>query len=110
MWNLNPGWPGSLCSPCVTHCAFGAAGVRADGHCDVPPGTVVADHSLSHVQLFATPWTIAHQDSLAFTISWSLLKLMSIELVMPFNHTQPSHPLSSPSPPVLNLSQHQGLF
>ena len=43
-------------------------------------GVVV--QSLSHVQLFATPWTVAHQASLS-TISQSLLKLMSIELVMP---------------------------
>ena len=42
--------------------------------------------SLSHVQLFATPWTAAHQASLAITNSWSLLKLMSIESVMPSNH------------------------
>ena len=42
--------------------------------------------SLSQVQLFATPWTAAHQASRSFTISWSLLKLMSIELVMPSNH------------------------
>ena len=42
--------------------------------------------TLSHVQLFATQWTTAHQASLFFTISWSLLKLMSIELVMPSNH------------------------
>ena len=41
---------------------------------------------LSHIQLFATPWTAAHQASLSFTIFWSLLKLMSIELVMWFNH------------------------
>ena len=41
---------------------------------------------LSHAQLFATPWTAAHQVSLAITISWSLLKLMSIESVMPSNH------------------------
>ena len=41
---------------------------------------------LSHVQLFATPWTIACQASLSFTIPRSLLKLMSIELVMPSNH------------------------
>ena len=34
---------------------------------------------LSHVQLFATPWTAAHKASLSFTISWSLLKLMFIE-------------------------------
>ena len=41
---------------------------------------------LSHVQLFATPWTAAHQASLSFTVSQSLLKLMSIESVMPSNH------------------------
>ena len=56
----------------------------------------------------ATPWTAAHQTSLSFTISQSLLKLMSIESVS--DAIQPSHPLSSPSPPALNLSQHQGLF
>ena len=42
--------------------------------------------SLSHVWLFANPWTIAHQDSLSITNSRSLLKLMSIESVMPSNH------------------------
>ena len=42
--------------------------------------------SLSHVPLFATPWTAARQASLSFAISWSLLKFMSIESVMPSNH------------------------
>ena len=42
--------------------------------------------SLSHVRLFATPWTTARQASLSTTNSWSLLKLISIELVMPSNH------------------------
>ena len=42
--------------------------------------------SLSPVQLFATPWTSAHQASLPITNSWSLLKLMSIKLMMPSNH------------------------
>ena len=42
--------------------------------------------SLSHVGLLVTPWTAAHQASLSFTISQSLLKLMSIESVMPSNH------------------------
>ena len=42
--------------------------------------------SLSHVQLFATLWIAAHQASLSFTISWSLLKLMSIKSVMPSNN------------------------
>ena len=41
---------------------------------------------LSHVQLFVTPWTTACQASLSVTISQSLLKLMSIELMMPSNH------------------------
>ena len=42
--------------------------------------------SLSPVQLFETPWTAAHQASLSITNSWSFLKLMSTELVMPSNH------------------------
>ena len=41
----------------------------------------------------ATPWTIAHQASLSFTIPWSLLKLMSIELVLPSHHLILCHPL-----------------
>ena len=55
-------------------------------------------------QVFATPWTAAHQVSLSITSSRSLLKLLSTDAI------QPSHPLSSPSPPAFNLSQHQGLF
>ena len=47
---------------------------------------VDAVQSLSRVRLFVTPWTAARQASLSFTISWSLLKLMSIESVMPSNH------------------------
>ena len=70
------------------------------------PGIWVAVQSLSHVQPFATPWTVARQASLSFTISQSLLKLMSIESVMP---SKPPHPLSSPSPPAPNPSQHQSL-
>ena len=49
--------------------------------------------SLSRVQLFATPWTAAHQASLSITNSRSLLKLMSIESVMPSNHLILCHPL-----------------
>ena len=47
---------------------------------------VVVVQSLSRVQLFATPWTAAHQASLSLTISRILCKFMSIELVMPSNH------------------------
>ena len=47
---------------------------------------IVVVQLLSRVQLFATPWTAAHQASLSFTIFQSLLKLMFIESVMPPNH------------------------
>ena len=52
--------------------------------------------SLSHVWLFATPWTSARQVSLSITDSWSLLKLMSIELVITTNHLILCHPLLLP--------------
>ena len=52
-----------------------------------------AIQSLSHVRLFGIPWIAAHQASLSFTISWSLLKYMSIESVMPCNHLVFCHPL-----------------
>ena len=48
---------------------------------------------LSHVRLFETPWTAACQASLSITNSQSLLKLMSIELVMPSNYLILCHPL-----------------
>ena len=51
--------------------------------------------SLSHVWLFATPWTAAHQASLSITNSRSLLKLMSIEAVMPSSHLPSVVPFSS---------------
>ena len=53
----------------------------------------VVVQSLSHVRLFVTPWTAARQAPLSFTISQDLLKLMSIELVMPSNHLALCHPL-----------------
>ena len=72
--------------------------------------TVVAVRSLSRVWLFATPWTAARQASLSFTISQSLLKLMSIESVMPSNHlTLCCHflllPSVSPSVRFFSMSQ-----
>ena len=51
--------------------------------------TLLVVQLLSHFQLFVTPWTAARQASLSFTISQSLLKLMSIEAVMPSNHLTP---------------------
>ena len=63
---------------------------------------------LSCVWLLVTPCTTAYQAFLSFTISQSLLKLMSIESIMPSNHL--SYPVSPSSPPAFNLSQHQGLI
>ena len=68
---------------------------------------VVVAKLLSHVQFFATPWTTSLQASLSFTVSQSLLKLMSTESVIPFNYLILCLPHSPPAP---NLSQHQGLF
>ena len=53
----------------------------------------VVVQSLSCVQLFETPWTAACQASLSFTISWSLLKLVSVESVMPSNRLFLCRPL-----------------
>ena len=53
--------------------------------------------SLSRVWLFVTPWTAARHLSLSITDSWSLLKLMSIESMMPSNHLILCHPLLLPS-------------
>ena len=61
---------------------------------DLSPGSV---QSLSHVRLFATPWTAARQASLSITNSRSSLKLMSIEPVMPSNHLILCCPLLPPS-------------
>ena len=52
--------------------------------------------SLSHVRLFAVPWTAARQASLYITNSWSLLKIMSIKSVMPSNHLTLGRPLLLP--------------
>ena len=60
---------------------------------------------LSRVRLFATPWTAAHQVSLSITNSWSLLKLMSIESVMPSSHLILCCPLLllPPIPPSIRV-------
>ena len=55
--------------------------------------SVSSVQSLSHIQLFVTTWTAAHQASLSITNSQSLLKLISIKLVMPYNHLLFCRPL-----------------
>ena len=59
----------------------------------IPTTQFSSVHSLSHVRLFATPWTTACQASLSIANSWCLLKLMSIELVMSSNYLILCHPL-----------------
>ena len=73
---------------------------------------IVVVQWLSPVQLFVTPWTAAHQASLSFTISQSLLKLMSIESVMPSNHLIlccPLLPLLSIFPTIRVFSNESAL-
>ena len=72
--------------------------------CDFSTNVVV--QLLNHVQLFATTWTAVHQASLSITVSLSLLKLISIESMMPSNHLI----LSPLSLPIFSLPQHQGVF
>ena len=71
--------------------------IPGDSSPSEPPGkpllSLSSIQSLSHVRLFATPWTIAHQASLSITNSRSLPKPMSIESVMPSNHLILCHPL-----------------
>ena len=70
-------------SPTLQEGSFGSAG-KAVVQLVIP--TVSSVQSLSRVLLFATPWTTTRQASLSITNSWSLPKLMSIELVMPSSH------------------------
>ena len=56
-------------------------------------GAIVVVQSLSHVLLFGIPWTATRQASLSLTISWSLLKPMSIQSVMPSNYLSLCHTL-----------------
>ena len=72
----------------------------------------IASVQFSHVLLFATPWTAARQASLSTTNSWSLLKFMSIESVMPSNHLILCRPLlllPSIFPSIRNFSNESVL-
>ena len=87
-WNRLPfHTPGDLSNPGIEPTSLGS------------PASAVQFSSvqlLSHAQLFATPWTAAHQASLSITSSWNLLKFMSIESVMPSNHFILCYPLLLP--------------
>ena len=76
-------------------------------------GSAVSNqHSTGLSSFCATPWTAAHQAPLSSTVSWSLLKFMSIESVMLYNHLILFHPLLFPHHPLLPsiFLNNQGLF
>ena len=89
-WTEEPGRLQSMGSQRVRHIQSGKGGdaQRREGqpsntsaasvHAPAPRGLLSSVQSLSHAQLFSTPWTAARQASLSITNSWSLLKLMSI--------------------------------
>ena len=90
--------PGDLLDPGIKSTSFVSPALEADssplchlGRSPLLCGVVV--QVLSRVQLFATPWTAALQASLSFTTSQSLLKLLSVESVMPSNHLILCRPL-----------------
>ena len=74
------------------------------------PVDISSVQSLSLVRLFVTPWTAAHQASLSITNSQSLLKLMSIESVIPSNHLILCHPLLPSSPPSIRVFSNESVL
>ena len=74
------------------------------------PQSILQFSSLSHVQLFATPWTAAHHHQQVIPVRHQLLELAQTHVHQVSDAIQPSHPLSSSSRPAFNPSQHQGLF
>ena len=86
--------PGFLVLPYLPE--FAQVRVRCIGDDIQPSHPLSSVQSLSRVQLFATPWTVAWQAYLSITNSWSLPKLMSIESVMPSNHLVLCRPLLLP--------------
>ena len=96
----NPGSAPKICSELEFQTQSGPSiSLDANFASGKSPGTSSSVQSLSRVQLFATPWTAAHQASLSITHSQSLLKLMPLETVMPSNHLILCRPL--PLPPSI---------
>ena len=77
------------------HCSTIYNNQNGNNLCPLTLNGYVDAQLLSYVRLFVTPWTAAHQAFLSFIISQSLLKLMSIESVLPSNHLVFCYPLSS---------------
>ena len=114
---LNPGFPKEHCNNLGLRksCSVSQS-IRRKRGSDVRKGLVDAVEggvqfssvrSLSCIRLFATPWTAAHQASLSHH---QLPEFTQTHVHRVGDAIQPSHPLSSPSPPAPNPSQHQSLF
>ena len=88
--------PGDLPNPGIEPKCLMSPALAAGSLPLAPSGKLSSVQSLSRVQLFATPWTAACQATLFFTISRSLLKLISLESVMPSNHLILCRPLLLP--------------
>ena len=91
---------------------FSPVDIRHNIECDQGTIQFSSVPFLSHVRLFVTPWTAAHQASLSRTNSWSLLKLMSIELMMPFSHLILCRPLLllPPIPPSIRVFSNESVL
>ena len=107
-WNLLPAWS------CYYLYLVIPSGIETSGLCLPPPSWLLhtqfsSVQLLSCVQLFATPWIAACQASLSITNSWSSLKLMSIELVMPSSHLILCRPLllQPPIPPSIRVFSNE---
>ena len=89
-------WGDFLGSPVVRILCFpyrGTGSIPSQGTKILHTTQLSSAQSLSRVQVFVTPWTAAHQDSLSITNSRSLLNLMAFKSVMPSNHLILCHPL-----------------
>ena len=89
-----------LCTPSMIHWFYLKSFRNADSPAPSQPRTIISESFnkmlfTCSVWLFVTPWTAAHQAFLSFRVSWSLLKLMSIELVTPPSHLISVAPFSS---------------
>ena len=90
-----------LCTQSMIHWFYLKSFRNADSQAPPQPRTIKSESSFNKmlftcsVWLFVTPWTVAHQAFLSFRVSWSLLKLMSIELVTPPSHLISVAPFSS---------------
>ena len=90
--------PGSVCTPlpllpCPMLWGCPAEGIRVVSSVGLESAVWMFVQLLSRIRLFVTPWTAAHQAPLSLSISWTLLKLVSVELVMPSNRLILCRPL-----------------